>query len=127
MTQPLFEKPFQSFDDIFLDYQWVRPDPTRKGSPYPHTPGYVFLSGLPGSIDIRNGTALRACPHQHVADLVEPRCTNGSLGSFRAVRSAYWMKQGLLPVWAHDAHHIAQILVGFVPYSEHERFEHGSF
>ena len=123
MTQnALFEQPFDSLDGLFLDYQWVTPNYDRRGHPYPPNDGYFFLGGLPGSIDIRNGRALRAKPSLAVLDRVLPRCCNRALGSFRAVRSAYWMKQGLLPVWADDAHHIAHILVGFVPYSEHERF-----
>lgn len=48
--------------------------------------------------------------------------TNNSLGGFRAVRSAHWMKQGLLPVFVQDRHMIASVLLAFMPQSEHERF-----
>lgn len=122
MTQPLFDQQFPDLDAIFEDFTFSVPSAHIRGRPYDAPKGYFFLGGLPGSVEIKSPRALYAKPLAHIADAVSRRCCNGSIGSFSAVRSAHWMKQGLLPVWAHDAHHIAHVLVGFVPYSEHERF-----
>ena len=120
---PLIGQTLASLDDLFSDFIFVTAKPsTRGGTRYDAPRGYYFFGGVPGAIDVHGKRALYAKPHEDIVDLISRRCCNGVIGSFRAVRSAYWMKEGLLPIRAFDAHQIANILVGYVPYREHERF-----
>lgn len=89
---------------------------------FPETLGWYPFTGLPGSVDHHGERRLVVSPHPFVIWALQPMMTTGVIGSFRSVRSAYWMKQNLLPVFAYDAHHISNPFVALVPYSEHERF-----
>lgn len=110
MTQPLLGiQP--SLDSLFETFQFQPDAPS----------GHVLLIGLPGTV--RDGLFLFTKPREEVRRAVAARCVNGSIGGFRAIRSAYWMKQELLPVYAYDLPHIASFLVALVPYTEHGRFE----
>lgn len=121
---PLLEGTFGGLEDLFEDFQYIEAVPAlRGGTHYPHDPGWYPLSGLPRSYV--PGAFFYAKPWEVVVRAASPRMTNGVIGSFRAVRSAYWRKQGLLPVFVTDAHHIASLLLAFVPFTEYERFNHG--
>lgn len=82
---------------------------------------YVLLTGLPGTV--RTGSFLFAKPHAEVREAIAERCANGVISGFRIIRSAHWMKQGLLPVYAFDVPHIVSFFAALVPYAEYERFE----
>lgn len=87
---------------------------------YPIIPGAYPLSGLPGSVG--PACALFVEPHAFVARALQAKCHNYIIGGFRIIRSAELMKLGLLPVYAFDYHRFVSILVAYVSYSEHERF-----
>lgn len=110
MAQPVLGV-LNSLDSLFENFQFQLSTP----------PHHVLLTGLPGTV--HNSSFLFAKPRTEVRDTVAARCTNGVIGGFRAIRSAHWMKQGLLPVYAYDLPHITSFLVALVPYAEHERFE----
>lgn len=110
MAQPILGV-LPSLDSLFENFQFQRDTPP---------PSHVLLTGLPGTV--RTGSFLFAKPRTDVWDAVAARCTNGAIGGFRAIRSARWMKQGLLPVYAYDLPHIISFLIALVPYAEHERF-----
>jgi hypothetical protein len=110
MTQPLLGI-LPSLDSLFEGFQFQIYTPEN----------HVLLTGLPGTI--RTGSFLFARPRADVREAIAARCTNGVIGGFRAIRSAQWMKQGLLPVYAYDPPHIASFFAALVPYAEHERFE----
>lgn len=113
----------ESLDSLFESYRLVAPVRHPKhGSRYPRELREYFLGGLPGSIDIRSGKALTVAVRPAVIAAVQPRCCNGVIGSFEAVKSVWWEKHGLLPIFAWDSHSIAHPLVALVPFSEHERF-----
>lgn len=123
--KPLLEGPFGGLDDLFEDFLYIPAITARRGNViYPSSPGWYFLSGLPGSL--RPGAALYVKPWPHVVQAAQPRMTNNVIGSFRAIQSAHWMKQGRLPVFVTDTHHIASPLLAFVPQTEHERFNRES-
>lgn len=112
----------ESLDDLFDAYQYITPTRhPRGGTHYIHEPGWYFLSGLPGSIRF-GSAALFVKPKAWVRELSQLHLTNGVTGSFRAVQSAHWMKQGLLPVFVQDPHYIASPLLAFVSHREHDRF-----
>lgn len=108
-----------SLDDLFVDYRYCT---SLRLAPE----GYVPLLGLPGTVDLSDRTFLFVRPRADVRDTVAARCTNGAIGSFRSVRSARFMSEGLLPVFARDLPDIAGCLVALVPYAEHERFSRGA-
>jgi hypothetical protein len=110
MTQPLLGI-LPSLDSLFEGFQFQIDTPEN----------HVLLTGLPGTV--RTGSFLFARPRADVREAVAARCTNGVIGGFRAIRSAQWMKQGLLPVYAYDPPHIASFFAALVPYDEHERFD----
>ncbi|GJH02761.1 hypothetical protein [Paraburkholderia terrae] len=110
MTQPLLGT-LPSLDSLFESFRF------QIDVPCDHVP----LSGLPGTV--RTGSFLFAKPVADVREAVEARCTNRVIGGFRVIRSAQWMKHGLLPVYAYDLVHIASFFAALVPYAEHERFE----
>lgn len=110
MTQPLLGI-LPSLDSLFEGFQFQIDAPLD----------YVLLSGLPGTV--RTGSFLFAKPVRNVREAIEARCTNRVIGGFRAIRSAQWMKHGLLPVYAYDLVHIASFFAALVPYGEHDRFE----
>jgi hypothetical protein len=110
MAQPLLGI-LPSLDSVFENFQFQIDTPKNQ----------VLLTGLPGTV--RTGSFLFARPRADVRDAIAARCTNGVIGGFRAIRSAQWMKQGLLPVYAYDPPHIASFFAALVPYAEHERFE----
>lgn len=110
MTQPLLGI-LPSLDSLFDRFQFQIETPEH----------HVLLIGLPGTV--RPGSFLFARPRPEVREAVAARCTNGVIGGFRAIRSAQWMKQGLLPVYAYDPPHIASFFAALVPYAEHDRFE----
>lgn len=114
-TQPLFGN-LASLDELFSDFAFF---PSHREAPA----GYFPLLGLPGSVDLKGRNFLFAKPRTTICDGVRMRCTNGVIGGFRAVRSAYYMRQGSLPVFAHDLPHHADIHIALVPYHEHDRFE----
>ncbi|EIM98546.1 hypothetical protein WQE_23498 [Paraburkholderia hospita] len=109
MAQPLLGI-LPSLDCLFDNFQFQIDTPEN----------HVLLTGLPGTV--RTGSVLFARPRAGVREDIATRCTNGIIGGFRAIRSAQWMKQGLLPVYAYDPPHIASFFVALVPYAEHERF-----
>lgn len=111
-----------TFEELFLDDDFFEPDALMRGRPYVAPRSFYPLSGLPGTIDLRTGSALFVKPSDAVVQVSLPRMTNNSLGSFRAVQSAHWMKEGLLPVFVQDRHMIASVLLAFLPQSEYERF-----
>lgn len=122
--EPLIQKHFAGLGDLFEDFQYIEVVPvSRGGNRYPNEPGWYPLIGLPGSY--LPGACLYVKPLSHIAQAAATRMTNSAIGSFRAIQSAYWRKQGLLPVFVTDAHHIASPLLAFVPFTEHERFNHG--
>jgi len=108
--------------ELFTDAQGLLPRRDVRGSNYPSAPGWYFLGGLPGSINIQTGEALYVRPAANLIALLQARCCNGVLGSFNAVQSSYWHDQGKLPIWAYDSHHIANIFVATVDWSELDRF-----
>jgi hypothetical protein len=110
MTQPLLGI-LPSLDSLFDSFQFQIDTPQN----------YVLLTGLPGTVRI--GSFLFARPRADVHEAVAARCTNGVIGGFRAIRSAQWMKQGLLPVYAYDPPQIVSFFAALIPYAEHERFE----
>ncbi|WP_158660606.1 hypothetical protein [Paraburkholderia hospita] len=110
MTQPLLGI-LPSLDSLFESFQFQIDAPEN----------HVLLAGLPATV--RTGSFLFARPRAGVREAVAARCTNGVIGGFRAIRSAQWMKQGLLPVYAYDPPHIASFFAALVPYVEHERFQ----
>ncbi|TCG09260.1 hypothetical protein BZM27_06335 [Paraburkholderia steynii] len=110
MTQPLLGI-LPSLDSLFESFQFQIDTPEH----------HVLLTGLPGTV--RSGSFLFARPGPDVREPVAARCTNGIIGGFRAIRSAHWMKQGLLPVYAYDLPHIVSFFAALIPYAEHERFE----
>ena len=110
MTQPLLGI-LPSLDSLFDGFQFQIDTPEN----------HLLLSGLPGTI--RTGSFLFVRPRAHVREAIAARCTNGVIGGFRAIRSAQWMKQGFIPVYAYDPPHIASFFAALVPYAEHERFE----
>lgn len=111
-----------SFEELFPSYGYYWPNRRHRGNPY-LVPGSMYpFSGLPGTIDISNSRTLFVRPSSLVAEVSVPRMTNNSIGSFRAVQSAHWMKHGLLPVFVQDRHMIASVLLAFMPQEEHERF-----
>ncbi len=97
----------RTFDELFLGWGFFGQDSSLRGRPYLAPKSFYPLTGLPGTIRLRTGSALFAEPSDSVVQVSLPRMTNNSIGSFRAVQSAHWMKQGLL---------------AFMPQSEHERF-----
>lgn len=109
MTQPLLGI-LPSLDDLFDGFQFQIQAPAN----------HVLLTGLPGTV--RTGSFLFARPRAGMRETVAARCTNGVIGGFRAIRSAQWMRQGLLPVYAYDPPLIASFFVALAPYAEHERF-----
>lgn len=111
MAQPILGV-LPSLDRLFENFQFQRDTPP---------PDHVLLTGLPGTV--RTSSFLFTKPRNEVRDAVAARCTNGAIGGFRVIRSAHWMKQSLLPVYAYDLPHIASFLVALVPYAEHGRFE----
>lgn len=124
-TEPLVGT-LNSLGDIFAAFRLLRPTLLPCVPPYyPSQQDEFYLGGLPGSIDINTGSALFVTPYINVIEMISPRCTNGVIGSFSARKSEWLSKQGLLPVYAHDRHGIASVLVALVPYSEHERFAKG--
>lgn len=117
-----------NLDALFEDFRFIRPIRAKRGGiQYPSEPGWYFLGGLPGSLSVLDTGrgALFAKPYQHVAEVVAARCCNNAIGAFRAVRSAYWLEKGLLPVYCSDLLGIASLLVALVPYAEHDRFSRG--
>lgn len=102
-----------SIDEMFVDYQYATNVPD----------GYILITGMPGSLDIKNKTFLFGRLHPEIADRLAVYCTNGVIGGIRITRSAKWMKEDLLPVFVFDLPRIASFLAGFVPYGEHEKFE----
>ncbi len=113
--------PDTTLDGLFEDFLYIPAVRARRGNViYPSSLGWYFLSGLPGSL--RPGAALYVKPWSHVVQYAQTRMTNNVIGSFRAIQSAHWMKQGRLPVFVRDSHMIASRLLAFVPHSEHERF-----
>lgn len=121
----------KTFDDLFEDFLYVEATTGRRGNTqYPAQPGWYFLAGLPGSILLPNkdrpqGAALFVKPLLPVLEKAQAGMTNGVIGSFRAVQSAYWLERGLLPVYAIDSHHIANRLIDYVDYAQHGRWNHG--
>ena len=112
MSQPILGT-LSSLDDLFTDFLFAAKAPD----------GYFLLTGLPRSVRHKERTFLFARPKISVVAAVSARCTNGAIGGFRSVRSAYWMARDLLPVSTFDLPHISNILLAVVPYSEHARFE----
>ena len=116
------------FDDLFEDFQYVAATVGRRGNiTYVEEPGWYYLGGLPGSILLPSetyplGAALFTKPLLPVMEKAQAGMTNGVIGSFSAVQSAYWRERGLLPVYAIDSHHIAQRLIDYVDHTEHERW-----
>lgn len=110
MTKPLLGVQ-PSLDSLFDGFRFQSNQPEN----------HVLLTGLPGTV--RNGSFLFVQPHADVRDAIAARCTNRVIGGFRVIRSAQWMKQGLLPVYANDLPHIVSFFAALVPYAEHERFE----
>lgn len=110
MAQPLLGI-LPSLDSLFDGFQFQVTTPEN----------HVLLSGLPGTVC--TGSFLFARPRANVREAIAARCTNGVIGGFRAIRSARWMTQGLLPVYAYDPPHIASFIAALVPYAEHARFE----
>jgi hypothetical protein len=109
--------------DLFADWTFV--DVADEGGRhYPAPDGYYLLCGLPGSL--RRNCALFVRPHDAVRQAAESRLANGVIGAFRSVRSARYMKDGLLPVYVTDPQRIASPLLALVSYGEHDRFENGS-
>lgn len=110
MAQPLLGV-LPSLDSLFHGFLF------QLNAPQSH----VLLTGLPGTV--RPGSFVFAKPRAEVREAISARCTNGVIGGFRIIRSAHWMKQALLPVYAYDVPHIVSFFAALVPYAEHERFE----
>ncbi|KAE8761121.1 hypothetical protein FSO04_05230 [Paraburkholderia madseniana] len=110
MTQPLLGV-LPSLDSLFHGFLFQLNAPEN----------HVLLTGLPGTV--RPGSFLFAKPRAEVREAIRARCTNGVIGGFRIIRSAHWMKEDLLPVYANDLPHIVSFFAALVPYAEHERFE----
>lgn len=83
-------------------------------------PGYLPLCGLPGTV--RQNAAVFVRPRRAIAKDLQARSLNGVIGGFRIIRSAELKQQGLLPVYGYDFHRTQSVLIGLLPYSEHERF-----
>lgn len=121
----------KTFDDLFEDFQYVEATVGRRGNIlYPAEPGWYFLAGLPGSLLLPNkdhprGSALFAKPLLPVLEEAQAGMTNGVIGSFNAVQSAYWRERGLLPVYAIDTRQIANRLIGYVDHNQHDRWNRG--
>lgn len=123
MTPILTDKVLGGFLDLFEDIRFVEAVRARLGNViYPHETGWYPLTGLPGSVRIKERSALFVKPWSVVIEAATPHMTNNAIGGFRAIQSAHWRKQGLLPVFVTDAHHIASPLLAFVPFTEHEKF-----
>jgi hypothetical protein len=105
---------FDRLSDLFLDI--------KLGNAGLRQDGFVFLGGLPGSIDLRSSRALYAFPRTHIVRAAQERCCNREIGSFKLVKSVYWARLGLLPVFCTDAYHIAHFLLATVPAEEYDRF-----
>lgn len=114
MNDTNFPSNLASLDELFADYGYFHPDQAPDG--------YLPLGGLPGSVELKASKFLFVKPHEPIRDAVARCCTCGTIGGFRAVRSAYHMRDGLLPVTAYDFARIASFLIALVPYAEHERF-----
>ncbi|MFC5427491.1 hypothetical protein ACFPTO_01510 [Paraburkholderia denitrificans] len=83
MTKPLLGV-LPSLDSLFDGFRFQLNPPEN----------HVLLTGLPGTV--RNGVFLFVQPRADVREAIAARCTNGVIGGFRVIRSAQWMKQGLL-------------------------------
>jgi hypothetical protein len=116
----------RTFDELFLGWGFFGQDSSLRGRPYLAPKSFYPLTGLPGTIRLRTESALFVEPSDAIVQVSLPRMTNNSLGSFRAVQSAHWMKEGLLPVFVQDRHMIASVLLAFMSQSEHERFNRES-
>lgn len=110
---PLIEA--ETLGDLFYQHEFARLA-TLEG------PGWYFLGGLPGSVDIKTGAALYVRPNQRVLDTLRPRMCNGHIGSFAASQSTYWHDRGRLPIWVTDRYNIAHVLLTTVKWSELNRF-----
>lgn len=117
---PLVAGPTATLESLFADSIFVRVA-EGNGRHYPAPAGYYLFHGLPGSLG--KDCALFVQPHEAVRLAAENRLANGVIGAFRCVRSAYFMKDNLLPVYVTDPQHIASPLLALVSYGEHERFE----
>lgn len=103
-----------SLDDLFEHCEFFEPGCEPDG--------YFPFHGLPGSVDLDRRRILYAKPHPHIREAVAKQCICGALGGFRSARSAFLMREGLLPVIAYDLLHTATIDLAQVPYAEHERY-----
>lgn len=121
-----FSKLEDLFDGIELECVWYDHNCEDTSWGYNHyrpEPGYFPLAGLPGAVQELEAIFVR--PRQFVAEAVEDKCQNGVIGGFKAIRSAHWLKQGLLPVYAFDYHRFVSVFIALVDASEHDRFNPG--
>lgn len=110
---PLIEA--ETLGDLFYQHEFARLT-TLEG------PGWYFLGGLPGSVDIKTDAALYVKPTQRVLDALRPRMLGSQIGSFAACQSTYWHDRGRLPIWVTDFYGIAHVLLTTVKWSELDRF-----
>lgn len=107
-----------SFDELFHDILYAKPNSIKAaafGAAYP-------LLGLPGAVADGGVFCLYVKPSLRLMHHLAAVMPGLPVGSFRCIRSAELMDQGLLPVYVKDFYGWRSVLIATVPYSEHERF-----